>query len=299
MPTIETVQSAVASYNPPYIPTAVFIGGTSGMGQAMVEALARQTNGRVNICLVGRNEKAANTILSSLSLPSDPPTVAREFISCDVSLLHGIQTMTDKLLESVGKINILVISSGGIKFIRQETSDGLDLQMMLSYYSRFKIIQDLIPALERAVNLGEDARVMSILGAGMRMKVPLDDLDLNKWQNRLKLQAMCGVYNDIMVKLQSERHPTLTFIHINPGLVDTPGNRVNLFARVLSLLAWYWMKPVSQAAQTLLYPLLDSKDFNKGGYWLSPTGDKYTLASNITDGIAQKVWEHSMNRTKL
>ncbi|KAG8845422.1 hypothetical protein FRB91_001763 [Serendipita sp. 411] len=299
MPSLELMERAVASYDPRYIPTAVFFGGTSGMGRAMVEALARQTNGRVNIWLIGRNEIAANAILSSLPLPSDRVIVAREFISCDVSLLQNVQKLTDQLLGHVGKINILVISSGGIKFIRQETSEGLDLQMVLSYYSRFKIVENLMPALERAASMGEDARVMSILAAGMGLKVPLEDLDLKKWYNYPKVQAMCGVYNDIMVKIQSEKHPQIAFIHINPGLVDTPGNKTNVLARILSLLAWYWTKPVRQAAQILLYPLLSSEDFRKGGHWLSPTADKHTLSSNITTEVAQKVWDYSVDRTKM
>ncbi|KAJ7762932.1 hypothetical protein B0H16DRAFT_1268746, partial [Mycena metata] len=55
MPTLATAEASNAGFAPSYIPVAVFAGGTSGVGQGMVEALARQTKGRAHIVLIGRN----------------------------------------------------------------------------------------------------------------------------------------------------------------------------------------------------------------------------------------------------
>ncbi|KAG8769428.1 hypothetical protein FRC16_006705 [Serendipita sp. 398] len=209
MPSVEFAEKVVASYRPSYIPNAVFIGGTSGIGRAMLEALAKQTQGRVNLWIVGRNKTVAEEIIASIpSLPlPEPegsmatPCFTREFVRCDVSLLGNIQTMTQELLrQTERKINILVITSGKAMLSRVETADGLDLQMMLRYYSRFKMIEDLVPALENAHALGQDARVMTVLAAGIGLKVPIDDLDLKKWYNYLKVHMLTGVYNDVMIK---------------------------------------------------------------------------------------------------
>ncbi|KAG8760493.1 hypothetical protein FRC14_002882 [Serendipita sp. 396] len=304
MPSVEFAERVVASYRPSYIPNAVFIGGTSGMGRAMLEALAKQTNGRVNIWIVGRNKTVAEEIIASIPSPPLPEgsatTFTREFVQCDVSLLRNVQAMTQELLrQTERKINILVITSGKAMYSRVETADGLDLQMMLRYYSRFKMIEDLVPALENAHALGQDARVMTVLAAGVGLKVPIDDLDLKKWYNYLMVHIVTGVYNDIMVKVQSERHPNLTFIHVFPGIVNTPATRVSLFTRAIAVLSWYWIKQVEPIAQSFLYPLLSSEDFKRGGYWISQSADKLPLASNITDEVAKKVWDHSVERTTL
>ncbi|KAG8816864.1 hypothetical protein FRC19_011754 [Serendipita sp. 401] len=310
MPSVEFAEKVVASYRPSYIPNAVFIGGTSGIGRAMLEALAKQTNGRVNLWIVGRNKTVAEEIIASIPsppLPEPEGSIAtnyftREFVQCDVSLLRNVQAMTQELLRQTGgKINVLVITSGNAMsmFSRVETADGLDLQMMLRYYSRFKMIEDLVPALENAHALGQDARVMTVLAAGIGLKVPIDDLDLKKWYNYLKVHMLTGVYNDVMIKVQSERHPNLTFIHVFPGMVDTPANRVNLFTRAFAVLSWYWMKQVEPIAQSFLYPLLSSEDFKRGGYWISQSAEKLTLASNITEEVAKKVWDHSVERTNI
>ncbi|KAG8815204.1 hypothetical protein FRC18_001602 [Serendipita sp. 400] len=306
MPSVEFTEIVVASYRPSYIPNAVFIGGTSGMGRAMLEALAKQTNGRVNIWIVGRNKSVAEEIIASIPSPPLPEgsatTFMREFVQCDVSLLRNVQAMTQELLrQTERKINILVITSGNAMsmFSRVETADGLDLQMMLRYYSRFKMIEDVVPALENAHALGQDARVMTVLAAGIGLKVPIDDLDLKKWYNYLMVHIVTGVYNDIMVKVQSERHPNLPFIHVFPGIVNTPATRVSLFTRAIAALSWYWIKQVDPIAQSFLYPLLSSEDFKRGGYWISQSAEKLPLAGNITDEVAKKVWDHSVERTTL
>ncbi|KAG8831867.1 hypothetical protein FRC17_002443 [Serendipita sp. 399] len=306
MPSVAFAESVVASYHPSYVPTAVFVGGTSGIGQAMLEALAKQTNGRVHLWIVARNKIAAEKIFASVpsgsrssnSMQEEEP-FTREFVYCDVSLLRNIEEMTEELRKKVEKINLLVITAGKAMATRVQTADGLDLQMMLRYYSRFKMVEDLIPTLERARALGQDARVMTVLAAGTGLRVPINDLDLKKWYNYLMVHVLTGVYNDIMIKVQSERHPDLTFIHAYPGLVDTPANYVSWWTRLIVILAWFWVKPVRPIAQSFLYPLLSSEDFKQGGYWISQSAEKMTLATNITSEVAKKVWDHSVERTTL
>jgi NADP-dependent 3-hydroxy acid dehydrogenase YdfG len=51
-------------YKPATRPVALFFGGTSGIGEAMATQLAFQTSGRAHIVLLGRNEEAAENIIS-------------------------------------------------------------------------------------------------------------------------------------------------------------------------------------------------------------------------------------------
>jgi short chain dehydrogenase len=201
MPSLTVVKASNASYAPSYIPTAVFIGGTSGIGEAMAKLLARQTNGRANIIIVGRNKAAAErTIAEFPTLPSvNGVTIKHEFIYCDASSLENVHATSQELLTRLDKINLLVLSLSTYGFKPIPTVDGLELATVLRYYARAKFMHELMPLLEKAQANGEDAKVMSVLSAAMGVKVDLNDLGIKNW-SLLKIGTL-GTYTDIMVKV--------------------------------------------------------------------------------------------------
>ncbi|PVF95842.1 hypothetical protein CPB86DRAFT_787627 [Serendipita vermifera] len=136
----------------------------------MVEILAAQTKGRVNILILGRNKTAADEIIAGL--PSPPPpsetngvTVKHEFISCDASLMKNIHTACQEIARRVDKINYLVGSPGILTMARTETEEGNDASVALRYYCRVKFFHELLPLVQKAKSADEDAKMMTILAA--------------------------------------------------------------------------------------------------------------------------------------
>ncbi|KAJ3736619.1 NAD(P)-binding protein [Lentinula guzmanii] len=181
-----------------YIPVAVFVGGTSGIGRGIAEAFARHTKGNAHIIIVGRNRAAAESIIASFPQPTSP-TAKHEFIECDVSLLKNVRQVTSEILNKHAKLNFLVLSAGALDHNRTRlTEDGIDPVTALSYHSRWKLIYDLAPALEKARNDNEDAKVLSVLSAGNGGKIDLSDLELKKASLMTWIQSLM-TYNDIMM----------------------------------------------------------------------------------------------------
>lgn len=142
--------------------TGVFVGGTSGIGRAMAQAFARHTNGNAHIVIIGRNKIAAAELIASF--PKADTNAIHEFIPCDVSLITNVHNTTSELARRLQRIDYLVLSSGILIFAgRNETSEGLDDKMALSYYSRWTFIHDLIPLMQKSER---GAKVYSILAAG-------------------------------------------------------------------------------------------------------------------------------------
>jgi NAD(P)-dependent dehydrogenase (short-subunit alcohol dehydrogenase family) len=132
MPSLAAAKASNEQYAPSYIPTAVFVGGTSGIGYAMAEIYAKQTKGRANIIIVGRNKEAAVRLLSTFpSAPttgvdgdSDGKAIRHEFVSCDATSLQNVERTCKVLASKLEKINILGISIGGIPISQEDTVKG-------------------------------------------------------------------------------------------------------------------------------------------------------------------------------
>jgi NAD(P)-dependent dehydrogenase (short-subunit alcohol dehydrogenase family) len=192
------------------LPTAVFIGGTAGIGQGTAHAFARATNGNANIIIVGRNQSAASEIIASFPKPTSPDA-KHVFVPCDVTLMKNVGTASSEILKLVQKVNYVVISTGFFSAASLDLSaEGIDRRFAVYYYGRWKFIHDLMPALERAKEDGEEAKVISVLAAGRGDKIDLNDLGLKKDFGILRLVQQGCKYNDLMcaVRLLAISRPT-------------------------------------------------------------------------------------------
>lgn len=132
MPTFAVAEASNAAFSPSYIPVAVFAGGTSGVGQAMAEALARQTNGRAHIILIGRNAVSAAEILAQFPKPAEREADgwAHEFVACDATSMKSVRAVCAGLISRLQRINFLVMTAAGPKGNSLvecgETPEGLD-----------------------------------------------------------------------------------------------------------------------------------------------------------------------------
>jgi NAD(P)-dependent dehydrogenase (short-subunit alcohol dehydrogenase family) len=208
MPSISTVRAsnAIVSHLTSPRPVAIFVGGTSGIGEAMARLFACHTEGNSNIVIVGRNKEAANRILSSLPSPTleegSGPPVSREFIHCDATLMKNVHTATQEILSKYPKINYLVLSTGLLTLAgRDESSEGIDKKLALHYYSRWKFIHDLAPAMQKAKENGEEGAVMSVLSAGKGGEIDVEDLGLKKSFSLQNAALAAPTYNDLMMEV--------------------------------------------------------------------------------------------------
>ncbi|KAF9019163.1 hypothetical protein BDZ89DRAFT_1073272 [Hymenopellis radicata] len=175
MPSFTDARASNAAFSPPYTPVAVFVGGTSGVGEAMANALTSYLGGNLHLFIVGRNSAAAEKTFESLPRPSG---VKREFVYCDAFLMRNIVATCEEIKSRVDEINFLVLSAGYFRVTgRDETEEGLDRLLVMRYYCRFKFIVELLPLLHAAKERGEDARVITVRGMGMT-DVPVDREDL-------------------------------------------------------------------------------------------------------------------------
>ncbi|KAF7341192.1 hypothetical protein MVEN_01854200 [Mycena venus] len=304
MPSLSTVRAFNAAFSPSYTPVAIFVGGTSGIGQGMAEAFARHTKGNAHIVLVGRNRAAAESIIATFPKPT-APGVTHEFVECDITLMKNVHRVAGELRARIPKINFLVLTPGVMTMNgRNETEEGIDRKLAVHYYGRWRFIKDLLPAVEEAHKAGEDAKVMSVLAAGHGGKIDLEDLGLKKSFSIANAAAAAPTYNDIMVNDLAARYPGLSFIHAYPGGVATNLLKASdtRLLRISNTILMPLLSPFTYSVETSgehqLYGLLKA---GPGAVRSNDKGDDIGLTKAYygSPEAMARLWKHTEEATKV
>ncbi|KAJ7054843.1 hypothetical protein C8F01DRAFT_994999 [Mycena amicta] len=306
MPSFSTVKASNEAYSPPTPPVVLVFGGTSGIGKATAEAFARYTNGNARIIIVGRNKAAAEGILASFPKPKDEDGGWKhEFVACDTSLMKNVAGVTHQLLETLPKINFLCICSGHMSLLgRKDTVEGIDEAMAVRYYSRWKIMHDLLPLLRRTAEAGEPARVLNVLDPTHGIAIEdTDDFGLKKpgRYSGFKATQVTLTYTDLAMEEFALREPSVAFTHIHPGFVNT--NVFNskhwamrLAAPIIKPAIWAFAMAPAVCAENMVYALLNAKKgYSRMGEKVDDMGMKSHpyQEEKARAELRQKLWEHT------
>ncbi|KAK9427027.1 putative oxidoreductase ENV9 [Lipomyces doorenjongii] len=216
--------------------TGVFVGGTSGIGEYSVRALA-STHGTsgcgLRVYIVGRNEAAANTIIAECK--KSCPVGEFHFVrASDLASLREVDRVCKEIVNAeeasaAGKpacVDLLVMTQAlfafGGRLERQETSEGLEMSLSLLYYSRMRFVTQLLPLLLASPLPG---RVVSVFFPGRDTKLILDDLSLRSPQNFGfgNLGSHAAYMTTFFFEILAASHPgKLSLSHYLPWLVMTP-----------------------------------------------------------------------------
>eukprot|EP01118_Nematostelium_gracile_P008215 TRINITY_DN271_c0_g1_i1.p1 TRINITY_DN271_c0_g1~~TRINITY_DN271_c0_g1_i1.p1 ORF type:complete len:330 (+),score=83.83 TRINITY_DN271_c0_g1_i1:63-1052(+) len=297
MPSLSAARSFISSVKFENNPVAIFVGGTSGIGQHMAQRMVQLIRGPAHIIISGRNAESAEKVIEFMKKEDSEKTY--EFIPCDVSKMKKVREFTDDIAKKVDKVNYLVITSGFLSFDgRTETEDGIDVKLATHFYGRFLTTYRMIPLLQKAADNGEDARVLSVLDAGGSFGFHKDDLDL-KHNYGLKAAADAAtLYNDLVADKFSTLHPKISFNHAGPGFVSTNiGRGLPWYARIPATLLLPFSTSADDSADYLLSGFL-SKDRAKGWHLISNRGNPVDKTRFHNDENRDLVWDHAINLTK-
>ncbi|KAF7291306.1 hypothetical protein MIND_01274600 [Mycena indigotica] len=321
MPSLSVARSSVAAFQPGYVPVAVFVGGTSGVGQAMAEALVLQLKGRVHIVLIGRNEGAARRILDGFPKPTTGDGWKHEFVRCNVESMKSARAVCHELKGRLAALNFLVVTAGGPRANSLTeagvTEEGLDDHLATRYFARYLFTKELLPLLKTAEATGQHAHVMTVLGAGFGFGIARDDLMLDQARKAswaflhgltIKIAAMKAMmrgvtYNDGLVAHFASANPSIAFTHIMPGQVWTEGAQyvdlgwalyplavlLNGLRRTLMVI------PQEDCAQYMLHALLSPENDRGGVFIRGDHGD--VIGAHVFPPHVHNTWAEGDSRT--
>ncbi|KAF9887243.1 hypothetical protein FE257_010371 [Aspergillus nanangensis] len=254
---------------------AVFVGATSGIGEYTAKQLASSVQ-KPTIHIVGRNAEAGSRILEELKTANPQGTF--NFIQSDVSLLRNVDEVCAVIKQKEQAVDLL--------FITTDTTEGLENNHSLRFYSRMRFIYNLLPLLRASHT---PARVVTVLAGGQEGKISEDNLDLQKAWSFGAAASYAATMNSLAVEYLASENPTISFAHVFPGIVRTPLMKTTL-GSVAGSIAGFLSRPFSSSPEesgernlfistSAAYPPAEPVDPAKVGV---PLGDgvKTVAASN-------------------
>src|SRR5438128_11948417 len=150
----------MSSDEPPDLHDRTFFvtGANSGIGRALVEALAARGGG---VVLATRSEERTRPVLSAIQRRY--PAARAQWVSLDVSDLTSVRRAAQTFLESGQPIDVLV-NNAGIAGTRALSKDGFDLTYATNHIGPFLLTSLLLPRLRespqgRVVNVASAAHM--------------------------------------------------------------------------------------------------------------------------------------------
>jgi NAD(P)-dependent dehydrogenase (short-subunit alcohol dehydrogenase family) len=253
------------------------VGGTGGIGRAFSRFLASRG---ANVLAVGQTFR-----------DSDVPGI--EFIKADLSLMREAQRVGPLLPAET--LDLVIFTTGIIAAPkRQETAEGIERDMAVSYLSRLVMIRETASRLGKnrpAASMRPRVFVMGFPGAGRIGK--LDDLNSEKSYASMAAHSNTIAGNEILVLDSARRYPNASFFGLNPGGIKSNIRSNWLGANSLKHRFFESMMGlVAQSAETYaerLAPLLVSPDLEgHNGAMFDPKGFAIFSSPKLTERYMQE-----------
>jgi dehydrogenase/reductase SDR family protein 13 len=141
------------------VSTFFVTGANSGIGRALVEALAARGDG---VVLATRSEERTRPVLNELK--SRYPAARLQWVQIDVSDLTSVRRAAEAFLAAKQPIDVLV-NNAGIAGTRRLSTDGFDVTYATNHIGPFLLTNLLMPRLReapqgRVVNVASNAHFM-------------------------------------------------------------------------------------------------------------------------------------------
>ncbi|KAF2440400.1 hypothetical protein P171DRAFT_100376 [Karstenula rhodostoma CBS 690.94] len=194
--------------------TAVFAGGTSGIGLYTLLALARHC-ANPTIYFIGRSQTAATRILADLDTTN--PAGTYTFLPADVSLLKNVDAVCAHIAAREPHINILCLSQGTMS-VGHETAEGMHAAASLVLHSRARFTLNLLPLLRAAPGL---RRVLSVFTGTKEGPLTAVELQMRGVTNPLKARGQAASAVTLLMEEAGRRAPEVGLVHTYPGFVKS------------------------------------------------------------------------------
>ncbi|KFY80259.1 hypothetical protein V498_08826 [Pseudogymnoascus sp. VKM F-4517 (FW-2822)] len=190
-----------------------------------------------------------------------------------------------------------------------DTKEGIETSFSISYYSRMRLIQNLLPLLRKSTR----PRVLTLLNGGKEKPMFEDDIGLEKRWSAEAVIAHTTTMTSLALEHLSKDDERITFLHVFPGLVNS-GNFIRVNAAESAGVFWRVMLTVfcrMITAVQLIFGItpeecggrqayhLTSGQFGPGAWRIGNSSEAVSahvggvFETYRDDGWSEMIWKHT------
>ncbi|KFY72413.1 hypothetical protein V499_07459 [Pseudogymnoascus sp. VKM F-103] len=285
----------------------VFAGATSGSGAGALEAMVGMLR-TSTFYIIGRS--SAQFASQRKKLEKLNPGCKLVFLEAQVSLLSDVDAVCKQIAASEKKVDLLFMSPGCIPFGGPKyTKEGLETCFAISYYSRMRLIQNVLPLLRQSSR----PRVLTLLNGGKEKQMFDDDIGLETQWSADAVITHTTTMTSLALEHLAKDDERITFLHVFPGLVNS-GNFIRVTAEESAGVVWSVMLAVFCRMITVVQLIfgitpeecgerqayhLTSDQFGPGAWRIDNSSEVVTVpAGDVFEkyrdgGWPKKTWEHT------
>ena len=253
------------------------VGGTGGIGRAESRHLASLG---ANVIVVGQTFRDAGT-----------PRI--KFIQADLGLMREAQRVAEELPAET--LDMVIFTTGIFAAPqRQETAEGIERDLAVSYLNRLVILRAIAPRLgTQRPNARMKPRVFLVGYPGSGQIGTPDDLNAERSYKAMPAHMNTVAGDEMLVLDAAKRYPHATFFGLNPGLIKT-NIRDNFFgkdtlkSRVMETLIG-WFTPTADTYAERITPLLFARELERNsGAMFNNKGQAILPSNGLTEQHIRK-----------
>jgi NAD(P)-dependent dehydrogenase (short-subunit alcohol dehydrogenase family) len=266
----------------------VVTGATAGIGKATAAALAGMG---ATVVLVARSADKARAAREEIIRSAGHSRV--ETVIADFSIQAQVRAAAREIRARHPAIHVLVNNAATYTKKRQETPDGMEMQLAVNHLAPFLLTHLLLDALRA----GAPGRVVTLSSdAHHRAAFSWDDVQMRRGYGALRAYCNAKLFNVLFTRELARRVPAaeMTANAMHPGVVGT----ALLFGGWAPLrLLKPFMRTAAEGARTALYLASSPEVAGITGEYFKDDKPKYPSRAAQDDESARRLWNLSAELT--
>jgi len=214
---------------------AFVVGGTKGIGAALALGLAASG---ADVVIAGRSDSEG--VVAQMKTVS--PKGSFSFIKADLSTVAACCQCAKDYTDHHDMLDLLVFTVGIMPDATRKEVEGLEIDFMVSYFSRYVILNQMTEYLKTQAKRGAVPKVFVVAAPGGTHNNMIDLADPQTERNYgvLKAHNVTIIMNEVLVLDYAKSEPEIPVFGLSPGLIVTdirqPSFGAGIFGNLLEKL---------------------------------------------------------------